>query len=121
MVASHFWNGISGCLSLSECFKVVALREEGRALLLSPEYIAGQIVHIARGFVKIRTCEFTKQFGAAYAKAGLPRPVVTKAGIVACYGGPISEQLEKRLGDALDVFFGAYVNAHDDATTRIHS
>ena len=40
MVALNFCTGISGCLPFEECFEIVLLRQGGRDLLLSPEYIA---------------------------------------------------------------------------------
>ena len=54
-----------------EGMKRVLRREGGREFLLSPEYILGQVnelVGFVRGII---------EFGSFYAKAGLPRPVIT--------------------------------------------
>ena len=72
MITSNFYMEECGCLPVVEGMKRVLRREGGREFLLSPEYILGQVNELVgldvRGII---------EFGSFYAKAGLPRPVIT--------------------------------------------
>jgi hypothetical protein len=58
--------------------KCVLRREGGRELLLSPEYILGQVnEQLGVGHGPTDIIDVCKEFGSFYAKAGLPRPVIT--------------------------------------------
>ena len=69
MVASQFGYGSCGCLTLTESMEHVLGRKGGRELLQSNKYILHQVARMWD-----RHCD---KFGASYAKAGLPRPVIT--------------------------------------------
>ena len=71
MITSIFYMEECGCLPLVEGMKCVLRREGGRECLLSPEYILGQVNELLGADLDC------KEFGFFYAKAGLPRPVIT--------------------------------------------